>query len=60
MSGSLEPRRGVLEAFRQGLRDLGYSEGQNIVIEHRFSGGREEGTGQGNGSEGMEDMPEGR
>ena len=23
------------EAFRQGLRDLGYIEGQNIVIEHR-------------------------
>jgi putative ABC transport system substrate-binding protein len=24
-----------LEAFRQGLRDLGYVEGQNLVIEHR-------------------------
>src|SRR5207342_3063749 len=28
-----------LEAFRQGLRDLGYVEGQNIVIEYRHEGG---------------------
>jgi putative ABC transport system substrate-binding protein len=27
----------MLEAFRQGLRDHGYVEGQNIVIEHRIS-----------------------
>jgi putative ABC transport system substrate-binding protein len=25
------------EAFRQGLRDLGYIEGQNIAIEHRYA-----------------------
>ena len=25
----------ISEAFRQGLRDLGYVEGQNIVIEYR-------------------------
>ena len=27
------------EAFRQGLRDLGYIEGQNIIIERRFANG---------------------
>jgi putative ABC transport system substrate-binding protein len=31
-----------LEAFRQGLRDLGYVEGQNIVIEDRYAEGRAE------------------
>jgi putative ABC transport system substrate-binding protein len=29
-----------LEAFRQGLRDLGYVEGQNIVIESRYGEGK--------------------
>jgi putative ABC transport system substrate-binding protein len=42
MSGSPEPRRAVLEAFRQGLQDLGYIEGKNIAIEYRFSEGRDE------------------
>src|SRR5216683_7739275 len=36
-----EPNPG-LEAFRQGLRDLGYVEGQNLVIEYRYAEGREE------------------
>jgi putative ABC transport system substrate-binding protein len=31
-----------LEAFRQGLRDLGYMEGQNIVIEPRWGEGQVE------------------
>jgi ABC-type uncharacterized transport system substrate-binding protein len=31
-----------MEAFRQGLRDLGYIEGQNLIIEWRWAEGREE------------------
>ena len=31
-----------LEAFRQGLRDLGYVEGQDLVIEQRYAEGSEE------------------
>src|SRR5215471_12145419 len=30
------------EGFRQGLRDLGYTEGHNIVIEPRYAEGRPE------------------
>ena len=28
---------GISEAFRQGLRDLGYVEGQNIALEYRYA-----------------------
>jgi putative ABC transport system substrate-binding protein len=31
-----------LDAFRQGLRELGYIEGQNVAIEVRFASGRVE------------------
>jgi ABC-type uncharacterized transport system substrate-binding protein len=31
-----------LQAFRQGLRDLGYVEGQNIALEYRYAQGKDE------------------
>ena len=31
-----------IEAFRQGLRELGYVEGQNISVEYRFTEGKDE------------------
>ena len=31
----------ILEAFRQGLRDLGYVEGQNIVVEYCYAEGQD-------------------
>jgi putative ABC transport system substrate-binding protein len=33
-------RPSLLDAFRQRLRELGWVEGQNIVIDYRFAGGR--------------------
>jgi len=30
----------LIEAFRRGLRQLGYIEGKNIVLEHRFAEGK--------------------
>jgi putative tryptophan/tyrosine transport system substrate-binding protein len=33
----LEPTPTLIEAFRQGLRELNYVEGENIAIEWRFS-----------------------
>jgi putative ABC transport system substrate-binding protein len=40
LGGSRPDTLGVEEAFRQGLRDLGYVEGRNISIEYRFAEGR--------------------
>ena len=36
------PLPGTAEAFRQGLRDLGYVEGQNLIIEQRWAERSEE------------------
>ena len=40
--GSPSDRVEQIEAFRRGLRDLGYVEGQNIIIEFRFAEGGQE------------------
>src|SRR6266568_2665484 len=37
-SGTAAPR--LLDAFRQGLRELGWAEGQNIIIEYRYAEGQ--------------------
>ena len=37
---SASDRPPLLDAFRQGLRELGWVEGQNIVIDYRFAEGR--------------------
>src|SRR5574341_1732483 len=38
-SGSSKVPSPVLEGFREGLRGLGWVEGQNIVIDYRFAYG---------------------
>jgi putative tryptophan/tyrosine transport system substrate-binding protein len=37
--GEKSPADPFLAAFRQGLRELGYTEGQNIVVEYRYANG---------------------
>jgi len=40
--GSREGRAHLIDGLLQGLRGLGYVEGQNLLIEYRFSEGRDE------------------
>jgi putative ABC transport system substrate-binding protein len=41
-AGSLASRAFMIDGLLQGLRELGYVEGQNIALEYRFSDGRDE------------------
>src|SRR6266851_2022511 len=44
MAGSERAR--ILDAFREGLRDLGYIEGRNIILEFRLGRGEPSGGPQ--------------
>jgi hypothetical protein len=40
--GSPETYTHIVSAFRQGLGDSGFSEGQNVAIEYRWARGRDD------------------
>ncbi|TMA88140.1 MAG: hypothetical protein E6J74_28115 [Deltaproteobacteria bacterium] len=40
VNGNSSTHKFIVDEFRQGLRDLGYWEGKNVVIEYRYAEGK--------------------
>ena len=40
--GSASPLSPLVKSFQQGLRDLGYIDGQNVIVEYRYAEGKPE------------------